>query len=351
MPSTFRRKVRRAALVAGAVVTTRALVRKRRAMDPVPRELHSPIMWLPMPLGSDQTVRVIRSLQQRAPVPPTAPGVDVEERELPRRDGGRIRLLVHQPEGRVRPSGALLWIHGGGLIFGAPEQSNEVTNRLAKDLGIVVAATDYRLAPEDPYPAGLDDCMDALTWLHDQAEELGIDPDRIAVGGDSAGGGLTAAVCQRALDEGGPTVAFQALVYPMLDDRTALRVDDEGRGQFVWTAKSNNYAWQAYLGHIPGVDDPRPYVAPARREDLSGLPPAWLGVGELDLFYEEDLEYARRLEAAGVRCEVHIVPGMYHGADQFVARAPSMVEFHASLAAALREAIGGEPVGATNRAG
>jgi acetyl esterase/lipase len=342
MSHPVRRTVRRAAIATGAVLAGRSLIRRRRAMDPVPPELRSPVMWIPISFGSDRTLRLMRALQGRAPVLPPADGVEVDSRELDRRDGGRIRVLVHQPEGRDRPSGALLWIHGGGLIFGIPEQSNEVASRLAKDLGIVVAVVDYRLAPEDPYPAGLDDCMDALAWLHDQADALGLDPSRIAVGGDSAGGGLAAAVCQRALDEGGPAVAFQALVYPMLDDRTALRSDDEGRGVFVWTAKSNAYAWQAYLGHIPGVDDPRPYVAPARRDDLAGLPPAWLGIGELDLFYEEDLEYARRLEAAGVPCQLHVVAGMYHGADGFAARAPAMVEFHASLAAALRVAIGGE---------
>jgi len=340
--STTTRRLRRAALAAGAVALARAVVRRRRLVDPVPAELRSPALWLPLPLSSDRAIRTVRSLQDRMPDLPVAPGVQVETHVTDRRDGGQIRLLVHEPDARSQPSGALLWIHGGGMVFGVPEQSNEVCSRLAAELGIVVAAVDYRLAPEDPFPAGLDDCMDALAWLHDGAEGMGIDPTRIAVGGDSAGGGLTAAVCQRALDEGGPAIAFQALVYPMLDDRTALRTDHEGRGNLVWTPKSNAYAWTAYLGHIPGVDDPRPYAAPGRRDDLSGLPPAWIGVGGLDLFHDEDVDYARRLDAAGVPVELVVVPGMYHAADGLAARAPAMVEFHSSLAAALGTALAGD---------
>ncbi len=290
-------------------------------------------------MTSDRKLGFVRRLTDLMPEATAADGMRVDARAATRRDGGSIRILVHEPDARTRPSGALLWIHGGGLVMGRPEQSADFCERTARDLGILVANVDYRLAPDDPFPAGLDDCMDALAWLHDHADDLGIDPAAIAVGGDSAGGGLAAAVAQRAHDEGTHRVAFQALVYPMLDDRTVAQPDHAGRGRFVWTPESNAFGWTAYLGRRPGSDDVPAYAAPARRADLSGLPPAWVGVGDLDLFHDEDVDYARRLEAAGVPCDLHVVPGWYHGADALAAKAPSSVEFHRRLAAALRSAL------------
>ncbi len=166
-----------------------------------------------------------------------------------------------------------------------------------------MVSPDYRLAPENPFPAALDDCMATLKWMGKHADELGIDPDRIAVYGVSAGGGLAAAVAQRAFDEGIPLRA-QALVYPMIDDRTALRDDLAGRGELTWSPKSNRFAWTAYLGREPRMSDAPEYAAPARRTDVAGLPPAWIGVGDLDLFYDEDVAYAEKLTAAGVPCEL-----------------------------------------------
>ena len=207
------------------------------------------------------------------------------------------------------------------------------------EAGVLVASVDYRLAPERPFPAGLTDCHAALRWLHAHAEERGVDPARIAVGGDSAGGGLAAALVQLAHDRGEVPVAFQLLVYPMLDDRTVLEADDDGTEHFVWSRRSNRFGWTAYLGHEPTVESAPEYAAPARREDLSGLPPAWIGVGDLDLFHAEDLAYAARLRAAGVACEVHEVPGMYHGADVLHAfRTPLTADFLERMIAALRRA-------------
>jgi acetyl esterase/lipase len=340
MNSVVRRLVGIAALVA-LLPLVGAIAARRRVVAAVPAELRSPALWIPGPVTGERSLKFVRVLIENMPAARPLENVFVEVRETDRRDGGRIRILLHDAEGRRRPSGALLWIHGGGLVLGRPEQSVDVCNRAASDVGIVVANIDYRLAPENPFPAGLDDCVDALRWLHANAEELGIDSARIAVGGDSAGGGLAAAVSQRAHDEGIP-LAFQALVYPMLDDRTVLQADHAGRGSLVWTPACNEYAWSAYLGHRPSHDELAPYAAPARREDLSGLPPAWIGVGDLDLFYEEDVEYARRLETAGVRCELHVLPGAYHGADIFAAKAASSLEFHDRFRAALREAIGSE---------
>jgi acetyl esterase/lipase len=332
------RVVRGLALAAVATAAARALVRRRELVAAVAPELRNPVLWFPMSLTSERVLGVVRSLSARMPLT-DVPGVGVDTRYAERPDGGRIRLLLHEPTDRARPSGALVWIHGGGLVLGVPEQSAEICGRFARELGILVVNVDYRLAPDDPFPAGLDDCVGALRWVHEHADELGVDPARVAVGGDSAGGGLTAAVCQRALDEGGAPIAFQALVYPMLDDRTVLRADHAGRGHFVWTPASNAFGWTAYAGHRPRVDDDRPYLAPARRVDLSGLPPAWIGVGDLDLFYEEDVDYAQRLEAAGVPCELHVVPGMFHAAEYFAPTGPIASDFQSRLIEALRGAL------------
>ena len=240
---------------------------------------------------------------------------------------------------RPRPSGALLWIHGGGFVLGHPAYYHDVCSRLVAELGIVVVSVDYRLAPENPFPAGLEDCYTALAWLHSSAAELGVDPARVAVGGDSAGAGLSAALAQLAHDRGEVPVRFQLLIYPMLDDRTVLRTDHVGTGTFVWSPTSNRFGWTCYLGHPPQAGPERPYAAAARRGDLGGLPPAWIGVGDIDLFHAEDVAYAGRLTAAGVPCELVVVPGMYHGADGLVSGVPSMTAFRDGATEALRAAL------------
>ena len=285
-----------------------AAVRRHRHYTAVLPELRNPVTWLPLSIGS----RFELEAGRRGFLPPTEPvdGVTVTEHDVP--DGATA--FVYEPAGRVRPGGALLWIHGGGMIMGTPEVSHHLCSLMARELGIVVVSARYRLAPEHPFPAGLDDCAAALRWLLSSADPLGIDRARVAVGGESAGGGLAATLAQRATDEGLP-LAFQLLVYPMLDDRTAVRTDHAGRGRLVWTPRSNAWAWKAYLGHRPGAEEGRPYAAAARRQDLTGLPPAWIGVGDLDLFHDEDVEYARRLAASGVPVDLHVQPGMPHGLD------------------------------------
>ena len=167
------------------------------------------------------------------------------------------------------------------------------------------------------------------------AAGAGIDPDRIAVGGTSAGAGLATIVAQRCHDEG-ISLRAQALVAPMLDDRTVLRADHGGRGRFVWTPAANRFAWTAYLGHQPGAADAPEYAVAARRKDLTGLPPAWMGVGDIDLFHDEDVKYAEQLEASGVPCELVVVPGMYHCAETFALKAPSIKAFRRSMVEHLR---------------
>jgi acetyl esterase/lipase len=237
------------------------------------------------------------------------------------------RVFRPAPVGASAP--ALLWIHGGGLILGTPEQDDATNLMLSRELGIAVFSASYRLAPEHPAPAALDDLVAGFRELVARADEFGIDPSRIAVGGASAGGGLAAALAQRLLDEGGPQPVFQLLVYPMLDDRTTLRNDIDERHLRIWSPASNRYAWSAYLGPDASATGIRSAVVPARRRDLRGLPPAWIGVGTLDLFHDEDVDYARRLEEAGVPCELHVVPGAFHGFDAVFRRAGVTRAFHA----------------------
>ncbi|MCC5950997.1 MAG: alpha/beta hydrolase [Acidimicrobiia bacterium] len=345
MNSTRTRHPRRAtrrlvglAAAAGAAAAAVGLRRRHAAVAAVRPELRSPALYLPVSVGSERSLRVLRTLMAARPSPTDPATMTTDHRTT---DG--VRVLLHQRPDRQRPSPAVLWLHGGGTVMGRPEGSTAICSRMAAELDALVVNVDYRLAPEHPFPAGLDDCMSALRWIHDHAKEYGIDPSRIAVGGESAGGGLAAAVTQRAVDEGGPELCFQALVYPMLDDRTVLRADHGGRGTFIWTPASNRFAWTAYLGHPPTSAPERPYAAPARRADLSGLPPAWIGAGELDLFLDEDVDYATRLEAAGVPCELRLEPGTYHGADALLPdRGPSR-EFRDHMVATMGRHL--EPTG------
>ncbi|MEU0497332.1 alpha/beta hydrolase [Mycobacterium sp. NPDC006124] len=233
-----------------------------------------------------------------------------------------VRVRLHRAPVQTPKGPALLWIHGGGYVIGSAAQDDDLCRRLARDLGATVVAVDYRLAPEYPYPIPLQDCYRALTWL---AELTAVDPTRVAIGGASAGGGLAAALALLARDRGEVSVAAQLLVYPMLDDRSGTQEGLDDRNHRLWTQKSNRYGWSSYLG------DADPNVAvPARNSDLSGLPPAWIGVGTNDLFHREDLAYAERLTAAGVPCDVEVVAGAYHGFDGVASKAPVSRRFFAS---------------------
>lgn len=226
--------------------------------------------------------------------------------------------------------------------MGTPAMGHQFCSRVARELGVLVVSVDYRLAPEYPFPMPLEDTYTGLRWLHEHAEILGVDTDRVGIGGESAGGGLAASLVQLAHDRGEAPVCFQLLVYPMLDDRTVLRADHGDTGDFVWDPRSNRFGWTCYLGRSPMSGHAPVYAAAARRENLAGLPRAWIGVGSIDLFHAEDVEYAERLLEAGVAVELVVVPGMYHGADgiPWVANAPSMAQFNQAKLDALRAAIG-----------
>lgn len=247
---------------------------------------------------------------------------------------GPIGIRLHRPvSATARP--ALVWVHGGGFVIGTAAQDDAVCRELCRRLGIVVAAVDYRLAPEHRFPTPLEDCFDALTWVGDQPY---VDGSRIAVGGASAGGNLAAALAHVARDRG-VKLAFQLLSYPMLDDRTCLRTDiDEGPLR-AWDIASNAFGWRSYTGMEPGSDDVPSLASLARAVDLSGLAPAWIGVGTADLFHDEDLAYAERLRDAGVPCDVHVVDGAFHGFDSVAPRTSVTRAFRDAQVAALGGAL------------
>jgi acetyl esterase/lipase len=311
-------------------LVTRRYAVMRDAMAEVAPEFRSPLLPF-VPETQRSWLFPLFRRGSRIRTPP-GHGVTVTQRRV---GASAVPVMITAPtESRPRRPG-VLWIHGGGYVLGSPQLEAAGIGQLARDLGVIAVSPDYRLAPEHPFPAALDDCMAALGWMRANADELGIDPDRIAVMGASAGGGLSAAVAQRSYDEGIPLRA-QVLVYPMLDDRTTLRDDHAGRGRFMWTPASNRFGWTSYLGRHPQISDAPKYSAPARRDDLTGLAPAWVGVGERDLFYAEDVDYAEKLKASGVPCTLVTVPGMYHGADAFARKSLSMRDFHAGMQAHLR---------------
>lgn len=255
-------------------------------------------------------------------------GVQFERRTT---DSG-IGLRIYTP-GRDRTGAALLWIHGGGMVIGSAAQDDVFCADTARELGIVVVSTEYRLAPEFPFPAALDDCHAAWTWLQQSAEQLNIDKTRVAVGGQSAGGGLAAGLAQRIHDAGGVQPAAQWLFCPMLDDRTASRHELDTISHKVWDNRQNRFGWRAFLGAEPGADHVPAYAVPARRSDLQGLPTAWIGCGDIELFFDEDRTYAERLNRAGVACTLDVVPGAPHGFES-IARNTKLAQDYQSRARA-----------------
>lgn len=249
------------------------------------------------PLSPEQ--QTVRCAQRHIPGPPGAPDV---------------RVLIYTPPGADAPRPAYLHMHGGGFILGMPEINDGANRTLALQQGCIVVSVDYRLAPETRYPGAVEDCYAALAWLHRQAPALGVDCARIAIGGESAGGGHAATLALLARDRREFPICLQLLDSPMLDDRTGSAADAHPYcGEFIWTAAQNRFGWRALLGPEPGGSAVPDGAVPARAADLSGLPPCFISVGALDLFVEENLEYTRRLIRAGVPAELHVIPGAFHG--------------------------------------
>jgi len=275
-------------------------------------ELQAFVRDNPIPQMTAERLAIIREAPTIAyPPPPEAP-VTVEERTIQGPDGQHLRLLVYRPIEHGGPLPAILHVHGGGMVVGQPEMSDPENRLLSAALPAVIVSVDYRLAPEHPFPAPLEDCYSALAWLNDQAAALSVDTTRIVIKGESAGGGIAAGLALLARDRGEVPVVFQCLTYPMIDDRPPADPHPL-TGEFVWSAASNRFGWACYLGEEPGGPNVSPYAAPARAIDLAGLPATLIIVPTLDIFLEEDLEYTRRLTRAGVPVELIVYPGAYHG--------------------------------------
>jgi triacylglycerol lipase len=258
----------------------------------------------------------LRRAERALPTPPIVPNdVIRSEHRVPGPAGAPdIGLIVYSPVG-PGPFPCIYHIHGGGHVSGFAAQLEFIHRPLAEDLGCVIVTVDYRLAPENPHPGPIEDCYAGLAWTVLHATDLDIDTARLGVTGESAGGGLAAALALLARDRGEYRLAFQLLPYPMLDDRTVLADPHPHVGEFIWTPHNNRVGWTALLGAEPGIEGVSPYAAAARAENLTGLPPTFITVGALDLFLEEDVEYARRLIRAGVPTELHVYPGAFHAFD------------------------------------
>ncbi|CAN1572186.1 Aes Esterase/lipase [Caulobacteraceae bacterium] len=264
------------------------------------------------------TTEMLPAMRARPPWFPVSPDdiarTDLTVRKVPRPDGApEVEVWIYRPRDAVGPLPCIFHIHGGGYVAGDAAQNEGGHRPLAASLGCCIVSVNYRLAPETPHPGPVEDCYAALAWLFANTADLQIDPTRVGVMGESAGGGLAAALALLVRDRGQFRLAFQHLIYPMLDDRTCISADPHPFvGEYIWTAHNNHFGWSSLLGHAPGIEGVSPYAAPARAEDLSGLPPTFISTGSLDLFLEEDLEYARRLLRAGVPVELHVYPGGFH---------------------------------------
>lgn len=227
--------------------------------------------------------------------------------------GSGVTVRIHRLVGASGALPCLFWIHGGGLVIGSYDGEDARFDGWCPALGCAGAAVSYRLAPEHRYPAAIDDCLAGLRWVFANADELGIDPGRIGIGGASAGAGLAACLALRVRDETDLALRFQLLIYPMLDDRQTTRSSQWD--ERVWPPAANHYGWSAYLGDAKGGPDVPPYAAAARATDLAGLPPTYVMVGSADGFVDEDVDYAERLRHAGVDVDLHVYAGGFHGFD------------------------------------
>jgi acetyl esterase/lipase len=289
------------------------------------------------------TLPVIRSQpRQRAafPLSAAAEAVTCEERMVPGPVGApEVRVLVYRQAGVTSPAAGLVDIHGGGYVMGSPDMGDVRNRTVAAEIGCTVVSVDYRLAPETPHPGPVEDCYAALKWLHANAADVGVDHARLAVLGASAGGGLAAALALLARDRSEVPLVFQLLIYPMLDDRTCAHEEPHPyTGEFVWNHASNHFGWSSLLGQEPGGPEVSQYAAAARADELKGLPPTFISTGALDLFFEEDLEYARRLTRAGVPVELHVYPGAFHAFDMLPGSDVGE-EFNRHVMRALRRAL------------
>jgi acetyl esterase/lipase len=263
-----------------------------------------------------------------------------EQRLVKRTDGASdvVVYVINAKANGARP--AILHTHGGGFVVGSARSGIADLQALAAELDCVIVTVEYRLAPETPFAGSMEDNYTALRWLYTHAAELGASPQRIAVMGESAGGGHAALLALTARDRGEIPLVFQLLIYPMLDDRTGTtRQPPAPIGTLLWTPELNRFGWRSFLGQEPASANVAAKAVPARYANLAGLPPTFIGVGSIDLFVDEDIDYARRLIDAGVPTQLLVVPGAFHGFDSIAPRSSVATSFTASKVAALRRAF------------
>ena len=293
--------------------------------------------WNDIPAARAASVQMMAAMKAQQPV---IQGVTATDRKVPGPAGApRVAIRIYEPARRSKKLPALLWIHGGGYMLGNIEQEDMQAKVLTLAGKCVVVSVEYRLAPENPFPAPVEDCYAALKWLATHTGEFGIDPTRIAIGGASAGGGLAAGLALLARDRAEVDIMFQFLIYPMLDDCNISPACDTLPDTILWTRESNLIGWRSYLGCEPGGDDISPYASALRATDLTGLPSAYIAVGELDLFASENVTYAQRLIDACVPTELHVYPGACHAFDGMAPEARVSRQFTADFHQALKRAL------------
>jgi acetyl esterase/lipase len=301
-------------------------------------ELVPAIKALPKFVVNRETLSEMRKGRPAPPLPPPAP--QLAERYIPGPGAPSLRVVIVDPTPGRRGRPALLHTHGGGYVLGAAGFEPTFLQRVAQNCNCVVVSVDYRLAPETPFPGALEDNYAALRWLYTNPDVLGVDRKRIAIGGESGGGGHAAQLAIAARDRREVPIILQLLIYPMLDDRTgSTRMVPPFIGQFNWTDKSNVFGWTSLLGVPAGSARVPAGAVPARTVNLAGLPPTFIVVGSIDLFVDEDIAYARRLIDAGVPTELHVIPGAYHGFDILAPNAAVTSRFTEYWTTALRRAF------------
>lgn len=307
-------------------------------------EVHSAVLDMIPPnltdLSSIEGGRAVAAgLLDALPAPELPADVEIAEVMVPGfGDDPEVRVKTYRPVGMASGAGALLWIHGGGMVLFSADLDDARCATYASQMGIFVASVDHRLAPETTAPGLVHDCYAALTWLADSAVELGIDDGNLMIGGSSSGGGLAAGTALFARDQGGPTPVAQLLVWPMIDHSNTTPSSHMVTDMRVWNRETNIIAWDAYLGGGEATIYSSPSIA--TRAELEGLPPAFIPVGQLDMFLDENIAYARDLMAAGVPCELVVYPGMFHGSSIFAPTHPLSQRFEADQAAFIARSLG-----------